>query len=46
MMENQIEESSIEFAGEFKKQLDRRYADFKNGKVKIVTAVESKKKYT
>ena len=42
MMENEIEESLIKYTDEFKKELDNRYADFKNGKVKMVTAEENK----
>ena len=44
MMENEIEESLIEYTDELNKELDSRYTDFKNGKVKMVTAEESKKR--
>jgi len=44
MMENEIEESLIGYTDVCKKELDSRYADFKNGKVKLATAEESKKR--
>jgi putative addiction module component (TIGR02574 family) len=44
IMENDIEESSVEYSDDFKAELDRRYADYKNGKSKIVTAQESKRR--
>jgi putative addiction module component (TIGR02574 family) len=44
MMEEDIEESAVEYTDEFKKELDRRYADYKSGKAKMITAAESKKR--
>lgn len=44
MMEEEIEESAVEYTEEFKKELDRRYADYKSGKAKMVTAAESKRR--
>ncbi|MES1181338.1 MAG: addiction module protein [Flavobacterium sp.] len=44
MMEEDIEESAVEYSDEFKKELDKRYADYKNGKVKMMTAAESKRR--
>ncbi len=44
IMENEIEESSVEYTDDFKVELDRRYSDYKNGKSKIVTAQESKRR--
>jgi len=44
IMENDIEESALEYTGELKKELDRRYADYKSGKAKMITAGESRKR--
>ena len=44
MMEEEIEESAVEYTDEFKKELDRRYADYKSGKAKMITAAESKRR--
>jgi putative addiction module component (TIGR02574 family) len=44
IMENEIEESSVEYTDDFKAELDRRYADYKSGRSKIVTAQESKRR--
>jgi putative addiction module component (TIGR02574 family) len=44
IMENDIEESSVDYTDDFKAELDRRYTDYKNGKSKIVTAQESKRR--
>jgi len=44
IMENEIEESAVEYSDEFKKELDRRYAEYKTGKAKMITAEESKKR--
>ena len=44
IMENEIEESSVEYSDDFKAELDRRYAEYKSGKSKIVTAQESKRR--
>ena len=44
IMEKDIEGSGVIYADEFKKELDRRYADYKNGKVKMITAEESTKR--
>lgn len=44
IMENDIEESAMEYTGEIKKELDRRYADYKSGKAKMITAGESWKR--
>lgn len=44
IMENDIEESAMEYSGEIKKELDRRYAEYKSGKAKMVTAGESRKR--
>ena len=44
MMEEDIEESAVEYTNKFKKELDKRYSDYKSGKTKIVTASESKRR--
>jgi hypothetical protein len=44
IMENEIEETGIEYTAAVKKELEIRIADYKNGKAKIFTAGESKKR--
>jgi hypothetical protein len=44
MMEEDIEESAVEYTDEFKKELDRRYAEYKSGKAKMITATVSKRR--
>ncbi len=44
IMENDIEESAMEYSDEIKKELDHRYADYKSGKAKMITASESRKR--
>jgi putative addiction module component (TIGR02574 family) len=44
MVEDEIENTAVEYTDEFKKELDRRYAAYKNGTSKAVTATESKKR--
>ena len=44
IMENDIEESALEYTDEIKKELDHRYADYKTGKAKMITAGESRKR--
>jgi hypothetical protein len=44
MMEDDIKEAAIEYSNEFKTELDVRYAAYKNGKAKMVTATESKRR--
>lgn len=44
MMEEAINESFVEYTDAFKKELDRRHAAYKSGKVKTVSAEESKKR--
>jgi putative addiction module component (TIGR02574 family) len=44
MMEEEIKESAVDYTDEFKAELDRRYADYKSGKAKMLTAEESKKR--
>jgi putative addiction module component (TIGR02574 family) len=44
MMEDEIKQKSNEYTDEFKAELDKRYDDYKNGKAKMITAEESKKR--
>ncbi len=44
IMENDIEESAVDYTDEFKAELDKHYADYKTGKAKMITAEESKKR--
>jgi len=44
MVEEAIEESGVEYTEEFKAELDRRYAAYKNGSEKAVTSADSKKR--
>ena len=44
IMENEIQESAVEYSDEFKKELDRRYAEYKSGKARMITEAESKKR--
>ena len=44
MMEEEIKESAVEYTDEFKAKLDKRYADYKSGKAKMISAQESKKR--
>lgn len=44
MMEDDIKESAIEYSDELKAELDSRYASYKNGSAKMITAAESKKR--
>lgn len=44
LFEDEIEEEEMEYTPELKKELDSRFADYKSGKAKMVTATESKKR--
>lgn len=44
MMEEEIKESAVGYTDEFKAELDKRHADYKSGKAKMITAEESKKR--
>lgn len=44
MMENDINESNIEYSVELKAELDNRYNSYKDGKTKMIRATESKKR--
>jgi hypothetical protein len=44
IVQEQVEESVINYPDEFKTELDKRYADYKSGKAKMISALESKKR--
>ncbi len=44
IMENEIERSAMEYTNDIKMELDSRYADYRNGKTKVVKAAESRKR--
>jgi len=44
MMENEVKKSALDYTDELKEELDKRSADYKNGKTKFITARESKKR--
>ena len=44
MMEEEIKEKTVHYTDEFKAELDRRHADYKRGKAKMITAEESRKR--
>jgi len=44
MMEAEIKDSAVEYTEQFKAELDKRHADYKSGKTKMITATESKKR--
>lgn len=44
VMETEVEESAVDYNDEFKAELDRRYADYKSGKAKLVTERQSKRR--
>jgi hypothetical protein len=44
MMEEEIKETALEYSNEFKAELDKRYASYKNGTAKMISSEESKKR--
>ena len=44
IMEDSLNEASVEYTAEFTKELDKRYADYQAGKQQFVDADESKKR--
>lgn len=44
MLEDDIKESAVEYTDELKEELDKRYADYKSGKAKMITAAQSKRR--
>ncbi len=41
MMQEEIEEASVKYSEEFARELDQRHADYKKGRVKMISAEES-----
>ena len=44
MMEREIEDSLVDYTDELKAILNKRHEQYKNGKVKMITAKESKQR--
>lgn len=44
MMEEEIKENTVEYTDQFKAVLDKRYGDYKTGKLKLISPGDSKKK--
>jgi len=44
MMEEEIEQSMVEYNEELKQELDSRYGNYREGKSEMVTEAESKKR--
>jgi hypothetical protein len=44
LMKEDIEESGVEYTPELKAELDNQYAAYKNGKTKMISSGESKKR--
>ena len=44
IIEKDIQENDFEYPEELKNELDKRYKEYKNGTVEMVTAFESKKR--
>lgn len=44
ILEEEIEESAVEYSDELKRELDKRYNDLKSGKAKRISAEESKRR--
>jgi hypothetical protein len=44
IMEDEIEEMAVEYTPELKKEIGSRYEAYKNGKSKVFTAAESRKR--
>ena len=44
LLEDEIEQEGLEYSDDLKAELDKRLAGYKSGKVKMITAVESKKR--
>jgi hypothetical protein len=44
LMKEDIEESGVEYTPELKAELDSQYAAYKNGKTKMISSAESKKR--
>ena len=44
LLEDEIEQEGMEYSDDLKAELDKRFAGYKSGKVKMITAGESKKR--
>lgn len=44
IMETEVEKNTIDYTNDFKEELDRRYADYKSGKAKMITSQQSKRR--
>ena len=44
IMESEIRQSAVDYSQEFKVELDKRHADYKSGKAKMITEAESKRR--
>lgn len=44
MLEEEIKKSAVQYTDELKEELDKRYAGYKNGKAKMITAAQSKRR--
>lgn len=44
IMENEIEKSALEYTDDIKTELDKRYANYKNGQAKLISPEESRKR--
>jgi hypothetical protein len=44
LMKQDIDESGVEYTPELKAELDSRYSDYKNGKTKMISSAESKRR--
>lgn len=43
-MESEIKDANVEYSDELKKALDKQYASYKDGTVRMISAAESKKR--
>jgi hypothetical protein len=44
MLEGDIKELAVQYTDELKEELDKSYAGYKNGKAKMITAAQSKRR--
>jgi hypothetical protein len=44
LMKQDIDVSGVEYTPELKTELDSRYSDYKNGKTRMISSAESKKR--
>jgi hypothetical protein len=44
LMKQDIDESGVEYTSELKAELDSRYSGYKDGKIKMISSAESKKR--